>query len=275
MMKNRSQTAVTIIELLVVIGIIAVLAGILTPVVSHMRKQGRMVQETSAARQVIAAYLTAANDDNGQLPAGYNMNLLARDDRGNELHGPSSARYPWRIAPYLSYNLKVLYGNVGDDRLATDREQDHDAWVYAASVAPALGMNTQLVGGDYSSLNPENPRLATYGDFCVNRLGEAVKPSWLIVFASACFEDGKTRVPGYFKVEPPSLTGRSWKREYKPNASAGSYGQVDFRYGDRAIAAMLDGHVELFDFEQMDDMRRWSNQAADANTEEWRLGATQ
>jgi hypothetical protein len=35
---------------------------------------------------------------------------------------------------------------------------------------------------------------------------------------------------------------------------------------------MLDGHVELLDLEQMKDMRRWSNQAGQANNRDWKLG---
>ncbi|MEQ1859537.1 MAG: hypothetical protein ABMA13_06345 [Chthoniobacteraceae bacterium] len=133
-------------------------------------------------------------------------------------------------------------------------------------------MNTVFVGGDYGSFNPENPRaLNAYGDFCVTRLGEAVRPQTLVVFASACFESDGERVPGYFKVEAPSLTARRWPRKYQRGAPATMFGQVDFRYDDRAITAMLDGHVELLDFQQLSDMRRWSNQAAETDDSDFTL----
>jgi prepilin-type processing-associated H-X9-DG protein len=115
---------------------------------------------------------------------------------------------------------------------------------------------------------------AYYGDFCVTRLVQAVSASSLIVFASACYGDGASRVPGYFRVEPPYLSGRRWATEYHDAASYLAYGNVDFRHGGKAVAAMLDGHVELLEFEQIDDMRRWSNQAAASGDSEHYLGKT-
>lgn len=271
-MNTHRRSAVTLIELLVVMAIIAVLAGVLTPVVTAMQKQGRLAKETSAARQVMAAYLSAAGDENGALMAGYNAQVSARDDRGAPLKNPVNARYPWRLAPYLSYNLGVLYGNVGEGRLKRDRDREHEEWVYAVSVSPAFGINAVFVGGDYGSFNPENPRaVAAYGDFCVSHLGEALRPQKLVVFASACFADGNERIPGYFRVDAPFQTGRRWARQYKSNAGPTAYGYVDFRYNDRALVAMLDGHVELLDFEHLDDMRHWSNQAADLDNPDFDL----
>lgn len=263
-MKKRG--AFTLIELLVVVAIIAVIAAIALPVMQGVRQRGAMASEISAARQVMAAYLAHAADNNGQLLPGYG-NFPAKDDRGKDLHHPASGRYPWRLAPYLDYDLRILYGKVGDSRLQIDRERDYAAFVYAVSVAPALGMNTIHVGGDYQALNPDNPRaVAAYGQFCVRRLSEAARSSQLIAFASACFESGGERVPGYFKIEPPKLVGsQRWPEKYSEQDPPAAYGNVDFRYDGRAVVAMLDGHVEMLDFDQMNDMRRWSNLAAEAN----------
>lgn len=262
----KTRAAFTLIELLVVVAVIAVIAAIALPVVQGVRQRGAMASEISAARQVMAAYLAHAADNNGLLLPGYG-NFPAKDDRGRDLHHPASGRYPWRLAPYLDYDLRILYGKVGDSRLKLDRERDYAAFVYAVSVAPALGMNTIHVGGDYHALNPDNPRaVAAYGQFCVRRLAEAVRPSQLITFASACFESGGERVPGYFRIEPPKLVGSNrWPEKYSEKEPPAAYGNVDFRYDGRAVAAMLDGHVEMLDFHQMNDMRRWSNVAAEAN----------
>ncbi|HEX8311625.1 MAG TPA: type II secretion system protein [Chthoniobacteraceae bacterium] len=266
------REAFTLIELLVVMGIIALLAAITLPVVNGVKRRGLVASETSAARQVMVAYAAYAADNDGALLPGYG-DFPAQDDAGKELHSPVSSRYPWRLAPYLSYDLRILYGKTGDARLVKDRQLEPEAYAYAVSVSPSFGLNTVFVGGDYKTLNPDNPRATkAYGSFCVRRLSETAHSSRLIVFASAGYESNGAKVPGYFKVEAPTGTGRRWPKKYDASEGAAAYGHVDFRFEDRALAAMLDGHIELLDFTQMDDMRRWSSQAAEADEPTWVLG---
>jgi type II secretory pathway pseudopilin PulG len=60
-----------LIELLVVIGIIALLIAILLPTLSSARKSARQVNCLSNLRQLHATYLLYANDFEGQVPLGY------------------------------------------------------------------------------------------------------------------------------------------------------------------------------------------------------------
>ena len=70
--RLRSNRAFTLVELLVVIGIIAVLISILLPVIGRAREQARGVQCMSNLRQLGTAALLYSHDNKGLLlPMGY------------------------------------------------------------------------------------------------------------------------------------------------------------------------------------------------------------
>ncbi|HEY7120224.1 MAG TPA: prepilin-type N-terminal cleavage/methylation domain-containing protein [Tepidisphaeraceae bacterium] len=64
----RARTAFTFVELLIVIGIIALLLGILLPVISRARASGYSVSCLSNLHQISTAFNLYANDNQGRFP---------------------------------------------------------------------------------------------------------------------------------------------------------------------------------------------------------------
>ena len=240
----HKQTGFTLIELLVVIAIIAVIAAIALPVLEGSRKRALLASEIAAAKSVTAGLQMYAAENNGAVLPGYvdpkRINQTVTDKDGKEIERLKASRYPWRLAPYLGYDVKKAFLASGQDILNGDL-------VYTVSVIPSLGMNTVWLGGDESKsrANPFNPRFAsgfTQGGG-VTRMAQVHRPSQMIAFASAVYNGsmGGGVQPGHFRVEHPAVN-------------------VDFRHSNKkALVVFLDGHTELLSREELQDERLWKN----------------
>jgi prepilin-type N-terminal cleavage/methylation domain-containing protein len=73
-MSRRKSKGFTLVELLVVIGIIALLIAILLPALSRAREQAKNTQCLSNLRQLATVYQFYANDNQDRIPIGYDAN---------------------------------------------------------------------------------------------------------------------------------------------------------------------------------------------------------
>ncbi|MCP5527774.1 MAG: type II secretion system protein [Verrucomicrobiales bacterium] len=106
-----AERGFTLVELLVVIAIIAILAGLLLPGLSAAKQRAKRVNELNAARQLMLAWQLYADDNADHVLLGYSGKTAAYDDQGAPLGSPIRDRYPWRLAPALGNNFRVIYVN--------------------------------------------------------------------------------------------------------------------------------------------------------------------
>ncbi len=259
------------LELILSVAIMALLAGLLLPALSLVKQSSLKTRELAAARQLMVAYSAYAYDHNGVLMPGFyefDGGLPAFDHDGTALLGQPAYRYPWRLAPYLDYNLRGLYL---DKHVLSELQSQplNDYWI---SVAPSLGINAVFVGGDYQATGMAGPGLQRrFGKVHLTRLSAAKHPPRLIVFASARYigQDQPGNLPGarpliegYFRVDPPYLMSRKWKPRYDPQGKDNDFGFVSLRHHFReAVIGFFDGHTGSLDEAQIQDMRHWADQA--------------
>jgi len=250
----------TLIELLVVIAIIAILSSLLFPGLSRARTRARMIEEMSAGRQVLLAAQMYADDCGGAVFPGY-ATSPAVDDRGQLLLFPINARYPWRLMPYLAGSMPLIYSGENRVRLQKLRTQAHGDYVYAVSVYPSLGINSYFIGGNESEFPALGANQAFGVGTVITKVSDTRHPSQLMSFISARSAVNGSEGQGYFQVIPPYLKARQWAPEFSASIAPTGWGFVAPRFHRRAVAALMDGHVEAFGLQDMQDMRHWCNTA--------------
>lgn len=269
--------------------IIATLLAILLPALNSAKSVARKSVELSAARQLMLGYVNYSTVNRDALLPGYLDSPHARDALGTPFVGPqleiAARRYLWRLAPWLSFDIRALFPNDMADVLERLEHQSYTDFLYATSVSPTFGLNSEWIGGDlnaYGFLPPDHPLhdALDFRRFYISAMAQARHPERLMVFASARGVDPQTPaaggsvapIEGYFRITSPyftELTGNRWNEApYQASAPPQAYGHVSPRFRGTAVTAFIDAHVDAKSIDQLRDMRHWANWA---DAPDWRL----
>ena len=215
-MKSYYHSAFTLIELLIVIGIIAILAGVLLPVYGSVQLAGKRTQSLNSLRQLATAAISYAGDHNGSLPQQGDATTWASAATGTDAENDQW----YNVLPRQYANSKGLgdYANNPAAFYAKDNLLYVPAAKYPATKlsAPqfALAFNSKLETSTYTNVRLQSIQL----------------PAETVLF---------------LELGLPGETSLKGQKAYT-NQSYGYASRLAARYSGSTVLAFLDGHVGLF-----------------------------
>jgi len=281
--KQTSSRAFTLVELLVVTGIIAILLAILMPTLGKARNTARQLRAAAGVRELVIGYTQYSQDNKGALLWGYTgatvngTPVTVYDAFTDTTFGlPIADRWPWRLAPYVKHVWKIIHihrdapevPQMGDPHGTASTLGTVENKAYVLSLTPAFGINSVYLGGHSGGLFDgfvgDRPNVNKHVAF---RQSEIRRPSSQIVFTEV--QVGTIGMPlpvdgeGAHYALPPRANGQRWTvTDHQFVLTTGVYGGLPKgRYGKNTIAGFFDGHVETLSPDQLTDMRLWAPRA--------------
>ncbi|MDR1283456.1 MAG: DUF1559 domain-containing protein [Opitutaceae bacterium] len=219
-------TGFTLIELLTVIAIIGILAAIILPTVSRVRRTARKVQCSNNMRQITTAMLLYANDSRGNLP-------VASD---------GSERWDFMLRTYLGI-VPAAGGGAASPTPIYKCPEDPRPLVVSESPAKWARSYTLMRAND--SENQWTRGIGVFGTVggvhYSRNLAELAFPSRSVMFTEL-FTNSSGAIVDNYQYDGPFCISTGWHADTGDKA----IGRINggFYHGNTIHFAFADGHIE-------------------------------
>ncbi|MHC4128940.1 MAG: hypothetical protein ACYTE6_07220 [Planctomycetota bacterium] len=197
--QQRQAEGFTIVEILVVVGVLALLLGLLLPALSGAQKKAQKLREFNALKQVDLAWKLYANASGDRAVPGFlETDVQARwrvsfEYRNREVMPPApifsggdpnvAGPWTWRLLPYMDFNYDMVHGHV--DELFTEGLDLGNSGLAPADILetatgiafnPGFGYNAHYIGGWWQMID-DLPRYRFYDATVDGRAKSVVRTS--------------------------------------------------------------------------------------------------
>lgn len=296
-MRRQHHRAFSLIEMIIVIGIIGLVISITMTALISVRKQGFKIGEKNNIRQLGNAWLKYSQIHREKIaPAWLSPNTQSKWE--TELVYPDGTTispaptygsdqpnvagpWTWRLLPYMETDFRLIRGN--RERMPLNQwDAISDEMKLDIAETPQFGLNGYFLGGVwdrwYGSIRNNHPRFIRVEDTDEKTVSLVTKsistmrhPSRVIGFISnARNEPGQVGPPldsdpGHWLATPHHLGDDiQWRINERLDVEMvdGMSSPIG-RYGGPIVTWHPDGHVDGFTMSELLDQRLWIDRAKD------------
>ncbi|MEO8137687.1 MAG: prepilin-type N-terminal cleavage/methylation domain-containing protein [Betaproteobacteria bacterium] len=263
--KPGSSRAFTLVELLVVIGIIAVLIGVLLPALNKARQQSQSVACLSNMRQLGQGLVMFAQEHKGYLPKGWfnaRPAITGLTGTGDALPGDFAASDSWRYRyPMWGWDY-VMLQYVGKSKNIFACPTDSEPQLRGLFDNPEYGFDQNLLTDKFDADDLAGSYRINLSDllnkqYDAMKITQIKKPSLAIVFL-----EGGPKAAGRLPQDGPLHHVATWENDLpygeakigppNTNAATNAANRKNIawnRHNKRSNYTFADGHAESLVYE--------------------------